>query len=648
MPDAETIARALGNGRERRTGAGWRTFCPVHETDGGHSPSFDIDVKDGRMLFNCRTGCDQSVVIDALRARDLWSTNGNGNRDSTAGAARKTRYQIRNSEGVLIAVHIRIDKTDGTKDFKWERDGRIGLSGLKVASLPLYRTEHLRDLEGAPTVVVTEGEKAADWLAKHGIAAVGTVTGASSTPDDSALEPIRRFTVALWPDADPQGHDHMRRIAERLLAFGITPLWIEWQGYRKGADAADVRGGTDELMRIVGEARPRSPDGPVSDPGPESPADTDVKKDEPVWPFQVAEDFLAEADDSDQTAFVVDKIAARSSTTLLVSPRGLGKTMFLHAMALSIAKGTLFLGRPVEQARVALIDRDNPRRVVKDRLRRWGAAQSDRNLHLVTRGNGAHPLTDRKAWAAFPGEEFACVLVDSLGASTEGVDETEGGESGSAIAPLLDLASRGPAVVVLANTDKAGVKIRGSGVFSDRVDIVYEIRDVTGITFDPHKDTWMECLPEAGEQAWLDKSKRRKQREKYRLAFFASKYRPAGEVEPFVVEIHVPAEGDWDVIDVTDQIEMEHDEAKRNLENSIVNKRESAVDTLRQKITEGASISKTAAQEFLQAQGLKRNEARETLESAVDSLFTLEKDTEPGRAGGRKLILKLKNDEEVP
>jgi hypothetical protein len=38
--NAEDIARTLGGGRERQTGTGWRTFCPVHEGDGGgHSPS---------------------------------------------------------------------------------------------------------------------------------------------------------------------------------------------------------------------------------------------------------------------------------------------------------------------------------------------------------------------------------------------------------------------------------------------------------------------------------------------------------------------------------------------------------------------------------------------------------------------------------
>jgi len=648
--NADHIARTLGDGRERQTGTGFRTFCPVHEADGGgHSPSLDIDVKDGRVLLKCRTGCEQSAIVNALRDRGLWS-NGNG---ASAGSA-ITRYEIRDLAGALKAVHVRLDNPPSPKKMWWERDGKNGLGGQRVTALPLYATEHLKVLVDGTLVVVTEGEKACASLMKRGISSVGTVTGATGEgdlADDAALAPLLRFTLAVWPDADPQGSGHMRRLAQRLQALGNEPRWIDWQGPYKGADAADFAGSPEQLLQLIDSARPWSPEVPTANSEPIGASEslsgeTEIEQaDERVWPFQAAEDFLAEEDDDDRTDWIVEKIVAPASTTLLVSPRGLGKTMILHALAVSIAKGTLFVGRPVKQGRVALIDRDNPRRVVKNRLRRWGAAQSDRNFHVVTRGNGAHPLTRRKEWAAFPAEEYACVFVDSLGASTEGVDETEGGESSSAIAPLLDIASLGPAVVVLANTDKAGAKIRGSGVFSDRVDIIFEIRDVTGITFDPRKETWMECLPEAGEQAWLDKSKRRKQREVYRLAFFASKFRMAGEIDPFVLEIHVPAEGEWDVIDVTAQMEIEHDEAKRGLENSILNKRESAVDTLRQKIAEGAALSKTEAQEFLQKQGLKQKEARETL--AASQLFTLEKEqTETGR-GRPKSVLKLETTEEV-
>jgi hypothetical protein len=91
--------------------------------------------------------------------------------------------------------------------------------------------------------------------------------------------------------------------------------------------------------------------------------------------------------------------------------------------------------------------------------------------------------------------------------------------AGEVIALLLDIARRGPALVVLQNTDKLALKLRGSGVISDRVEIVYECRDLTNADLNPKKDNWTECLPLAGEEAWLSKSKRRKKSERYRLGF---------------------------------------------------------------------------------------------------------------------------------
>ena len=50
------------------------------------------------------------------------------------------------------------------------------------------------------------------------------------------------------------------------------------------------------------------------------------------------------------------------------SPRGLGKTHLLHALLVELARS----GK-----RVLLLDRDNPRREVRRRLRAWGAAALD-------------------------------------------------------------------------------------------------------------------------------------------------------------------------------------------------------------------------------------------------------------------------------
>ncbi len=69
---AATIAQALGG---KKVGASWLAFCPAHEDR--KKPSLALrDGDDGRILVHCHAGCEQTAVIDALRARGLWRVNG--------------------------------------------------------------------------------------------------------------------------------------------------------------------------------------------------------------------------------------------------------------------------------------------------------------------------------------------------------------------------------------------------------------------------------------------------------------------------------------------------------------------------------------------------------------------------------------------
>ncbi|MCP5113094.1 MAG: virulence-associated protein E [bacterium] len=64
---AETIAKALGG---RKVGSGWIARCPAHDD---REPSLSISAGDeGKVLVRCHAGCDQALVIAALRARGLW------------------------------------------------------------------------------------------------------------------------------------------------------------------------------------------------------------------------------------------------------------------------------------------------------------------------------------------------------------------------------------------------------------------------------------------------------------------------------------------------------------------------------------------------------------------------------------------------
>lgn len=179
----------------------------------------------------------------------------------------RTVHQIKDAAGRLVAEHVRVVGPDGKKRMSWQRPGHApadGLAGLRTADLPLYGAQWVAKIEPGRTVIVCEGETAAEALWRWRVPAVGTVTGAASAPGEDALGVLLPFDVVLWPDHDDAGEAHMARIAASLARNGNTARRLVWAGARdKGDDAADFvrRGGSltaFELMRDA--ARPWVPE----------------------------------------------------------------------------------------------------------------------------------------------------------------------------------------------------------------------------------------------------------------------------------------------------------------------------------------------------------------------------------------------------
>jgi phage/plasmid primase-like uncharacterized protein len=63
---AADIAEALDG---RRSGDGWSALCPAHSD---HKRSLSISERNGKVLVFCHAGCEQSEVIEELRALGLW------------------------------------------------------------------------------------------------------------------------------------------------------------------------------------------------------------------------------------------------------------------------------------------------------------------------------------------------------------------------------------------------------------------------------------------------------------------------------------------------------------------------------------------------------------------------------------------------
>jgi Protein of unknown function (DUF3631) len=173
------------------------------------------------------------------------------------GTASTLLFELRDASGALVALHERHDHADGSKRFSWRKpDGMPGLGSMPVVDLPLYGIERLDAM--ATTVVVVEGEKCAEKLWSVGIAAVGTVTGAATTPGPAALAELGGRRVILWPDADPVGRTHMAAITERLSGVAAAVSFVEPpEGVPAGWDAADaIAEGRDLAALLAGPPTP--------------------------------------------------------------------------------------------------------------------------------------------------------------------------------------------------------------------------------------------------------------------------------------------------------------------------------------------------------------------------------------------------------
>lgn len=166
----------------------------------------------------------------------------------------RTIYWIKNTVNEVIAEHVRVDLPDGKRMY-WQLPGCDpcdGLGGLSTSDLPLYGSQYVPFWDAGDTVVVCEGERAADVVFAFGIPAVGTVTGASGTPGEDALSVLLPFDVVLWPDNDKPGQAHMARVAATLARLGGSARRLKW-GTLKGDDAANCveRGGNRKLIDVL-------------------------------------------------------------------------------------------------------------------------------------------------------------------------------------------------------------------------------------------------------------------------------------------------------------------------------------------------------------------------------------------------------------
>ena len=275
---AESIARGL----ERHIGGNgqWKACCPAHDD---HNPSLSItDNPDGGLpLVKCHAGCEQSAVIDALRAIGLWPERGSTpepqrQRPSPAStrtkAPARTRAQLPPGAWTYLDVHgapvMAVSRTDtgqGKRFAQWTPapDGGWQAKSLP-APRPLYR---LPELDRPGEVLILEGEKCVDaavraWPDRP----VTTWPGGANADGKVDFTPLARRDVLLVSDTDAPGRACMKRVALRLHSLGckVRLLLSEGEDHSDLADWLETATPDWVLELIETQSKPYTKSEPTS------------------------------------------------------------------------------------------------------------------------------------------------------------------------------------------------------------------------------------------------------------------------------------------------------------------------------------------------------------------------------------------------
>ncbi|MGH2531567.1 MAG: AAA family ATPase [Thermomicrobiales bacterium] len=392
------------------------------------------------------------------------------------------RYPLLDQTGQVIAIHVRKDFSDGTKDMPWELpDGTSGLGGRKVTDLPLYG---VHELNGATESVVVEGEKSRDALAALGITAVGTVTGAKATPSDDTIRSLIGLAITLWPDADEQGTEHMQRIARRLLALGQPRERIRvavWPDAPLKGDAADfvANGATaEDVRRLIAVAEPVT-----DDRDQQSKDTTDWEAPAGRLRFLTARQFAH--DTPAQTDWVIPPFVPAGGVTKIDGPpKKAGKTTLItHMIAAVINDDRSFLGKPTRHGPVILLTEQGGTSF-REALARAQLLDRDDLYIAVYRDIASLAWPDVVAQTFALAQEVGAVLVvvDTFPqvSRVRGDDENSAGHALAALEPLQIGADHHRLGVIVSFHDRkgggeVGESGRGSSAYAGAVDVILHV-----------------------------------------------------------------------------------------------------------------------------------------------------------------------------
>jgi len=255
------VLAALGDRAKAKGPNHWMARCPAHDD---RRESLSITLKDdGRVLAKCFAECPTEAIIDALGLKmgSLFADDVEVVESLPASKWPVTATYLYHDEAgkVRFMVQRRTSPDSGKKTFVQSAADSHG--GWKtgtgcmdgVRRVP-YKLPELLASKGL--VLVAEGEKDVDNLAKLGLTAT-TNAGGAGRWDPEWAQYFEGRTVVILPDNDDPGRKHAEDVRSSLEGVASSVSVLELPGLMKKGDVSDwlASGGTKErLLALVATA----------------------------------------------------------------------------------------------------------------------------------------------------------------------------------------------------------------------------------------------------------------------------------------------------------------------------------------------------------------------------------------------------------
>ncbi len=348
---------AAAGGRPVRAGDGWLVRCPAHADS---TASLKVAYgRDGRALLTCHAGCSFDSIVEALglTQKDLFvEQEDTGTRTAPApssltlaefaahkrlDAAQLQDFGVREVVRQRAALEFRYPLLDGTEGRARLRTslGKDGFRWLGQGELAAYTPDRCALARESRFAVLVEGESDTLTLLCAGIPAIGCP--GANTAHVLTREHFEGLScLFVWKETDSGGEKFVAGVKARLTEIEVTlPLHVLHVPSCKDPSALYLREPatfTERFNALLLEAS-KPPPGPLDHVW-RTLAEWNVFGVEPP-PRQ----WLLERPNPQTNGATRMGALQLGKTGLLVSPGGVGKTLALLQLAISVATGRPWL-----------------------------------------------------------------------------------------------------------------------------------------------------------------------------------------------------------------------------------------------------------------------------------------------------------------